>query len=378
MRTKVEGRFLINWVYAIMIILVIFSNVFSDKLEILLNLKPNITYTDETQVHIIDVGQGDAIAIRFSNGKTMLVDSGTESYRDKLTNYLDNVVLNKSKEIDYVVLTHPDIDHSSNMKYIIDNYKVKNFFRPQIYEFYENKEPYCTNEVYRDMLVSLDYSDANIYFHKDMEIVDGDISIKFLTIFDTDVIISKLDTNQFSPVIIVSDNNRKIMLTGDIDTKIEEKLIEKYPEELLDIDIIKLAHHGSKYSNSEEFLNIITPDYVCVSTGENSYGHPANDTIERLLKYDTLHNTSIFNNFLNTKQVGNIIYTLFENEVKVDTIKNINNYNFVDYYIYSIILICFILWLLLMPYYIALRKDIRFYIQNKNHKKLKEKELAKR
>ena len=377
MRTKVEGRFLINWIYAIIIILVIFSNVFSDKLEIFLNLKPNITYTNETQVHIIDVGQGDAIAIRFSNGKTMLVDSGTENYRDKLVNYLNKVVLDNTKSIDYVVLTHPDIDHSSNMKYIIENYEVKNFFRPQLYEFYENKEPYCTNEVYRDMLVSLEYSNANIYFHNDMELIDGDISIKFLTVFDSDILISKLDSNQFSPVIIVSDNDKKIMLTGDIDTVIEEKIIEKYSQDLLDVDIFKLAHHGSKYSNSEEFLNTITPDYVCVSTGENSYGHPANDTLERLLKYDMVHNTNIFNNFLNTKQVGNIIYTLFEDGIKIDTIKNIDNYNFVDYYIYSIILISFILWLLFIPYYIALRKDIRFYIQNKKHKKLKEKELAK-
>ena len=104
------------------ILLIAISNIFSNKLEILLKLKPDMPSTTNTQIHFIDVGQGDAIAINFSNGKTMLVDSGTEDYREKLINYLDNVVLKEHRKIDYLVLTHPDSDHSSNMSYIVNHY----------------------------------------------------------------------------------------------------------------------------------------------------------------------------------------------------------------------------------------------------------------
>ena len=145
MKTKVRRKKKNNWLYAIVFIVVLFSNLFADKLEIFLRLKPNLINSNQTQVHFIDVGQGDAIAINLSNGKTMLIDSGTSDYRKKLTYYLDNVVLNGGKTIDYLVLTHPDTDHSANMEYILNRYDVRNFYRPLIYEKSENKTPFCEN-----------------------------------------------------------------------------------------------------------------------------------------------------------------------------------------------------------------------------------------
>ena len=70
-----------------LIITILFSCLFANNLEVLFLLKPNITQTSHTQVHFIDVGQGDCVAIKFSNGKTMLVDSGTKEYRRKLSYY---------------------------------------------------------------------------------------------------------------------------------------------------------------------------------------------------------------------------------------------------------------------------------------------------
>ena len=118
---KSKSGMIKNIVLLVLLVLVIVSNFFSSQMEILLKLKPNITNSFETQVHFIDVGQGDAIAIRFSNGKTMLIDSGTKEYKHKLQYYLDNVVLDNTKTLDYVLLTHPDVDHSGNMEFILNN-----------------------------------------------------------------------------------------------------------------------------------------------------------------------------------------------------------------------------------------------------------------
>lgn len=119
-RTFVEGRRAINILLLVLIILLLFSLIFSEKIERLLKLKPDIVYSNYTQVHFIDVGQGDAIAVSLSNGKVMLIDSGTKEYEKKLDYYLDNIVLKNHKVIDYLVLTHPDVDHSGNIKHIMD------------------------------------------------------------------------------------------------------------------------------------------------------------------------------------------------------------------------------------------------------------------
>jgi len=368
MKKKVERKFLYNWLYAIAVILVIFSNVFADKLEILLRLKPNIYQTNATQVHFIDVGQGDAIAIILSNGKTMLVDSGTSEYRKKLTYYLDNIVLKNNRVLDYVILTHPDTDHSSNMEYILKNYDVKNFYRPHIYEESENKKPFCFNTTYASLLTTLYDSDIEVYFNDELNIMEDDIKITSLSVFDM-VDVEDLSTNEFSPVIIIEDNDKKAMLTGDITSDIEEKLIAKYDTSVLDIDILKLAHHGSKYSNSEKFIEVTSPEYVVTGVGENSHGHPSSEVLNRLLNFDG----DLYKNFKNTKDNGNIIYTL-ESNINIDEIENIDNYNFSDYYIYSIILLLVIGYFFFLPHYKVWKKNIRFIIQNKQFEKMKQKE----
>ena len=159
------------------------------------------------------------------------------------------------------------------------------------------------------------------------------------------------------------------MLTGDINSEIEEKLIEKYSEDVLDIDILKLAHHGSKYSNTIEFMKVTSPMHVVACVGENNYGHPADEVLNRLLDY----NGKLFNELKTTKDNGNIIYTLDE-EIIINEIKNIDDYNFSNYYIYSIMLMIVIGYFFLLPYYKVWKKNLRFIIQNRQFEKMKEKE----
>ncbi len=342
-------------------------------MEIFLKLKPNITKSFETQVHFIDVGQGDAIAIKFSNGKTMLVDSGTKEYQHKLQYYLDNVVLDNSKTLDYVLLTHPDVDHSGNMEFILNNYNVKEFFRPEIYELFENKTPYCENLTYRQVIQTLNKLEIPTKFSSEQSLSSDGININILSVLGYFHDLNQIETNEFSPTIIIEDNNTKILLAGDISSETEEKLLRKYPSEMLDVDILKLSHHGSKYSNSYEFLEVTSPKIAVACCGVNTYGHPANDTVQRLLEYDKNNETDLFSNYYTTLDDGNIVIT-FDNNTTVDIIKNIDTYNFANYYIYTIIVSVFIIYIIILPQIKVWKKDIRFVLQNKRFEKYKQNE----
>lgn len=370
---KFKSGMIKNIVLLVLLVLVIVSNFFSSQMEILLKLKPNITNSFETQVHFIDVGQGDAIAIRFSNGKTMLIDSGTKEYKHKLQYYLDNVVLDNTKTLDYVLLTHPDVDHSGNMEFILNNYNVKEFFRPEIYEVFENKTPYCENLTYRQIIQTLNKLEIPTKFSSEQSLSSDGININILSVLGTYHDLGRIETNEFSPTIIIEDNNTKILLAGDTSSETEDKLLRKYPSEMLDVDILKLSHHGSKYSNSYEFLEVTSPKIAVACCGVNTYGHPANDTVQRLLEYDKNNEKDLFSNYYTTVDDGNIVIT-FDNNTTVDIIKNIDAYNFADYYIYTIIVSVFIIYIIILPQIKVWKKDIRFVIQNKRFEKYKLKE----
>lgn len=370
---KSKSGMIKNIVLLVLLVLVIVSNFFSSQMEILLKLKPNITNSFETQVHFIDVGQGDAIAIRFSNGKTMLIDSGTKEYKHKLQYYLDNVVLDNTKTLDYVLLTHPDVDHSGNMEFILNNYNVKEFFRPEIYEVFENKTPYCENLTYRQIIQTLNKLEIPTKFSSEQSLSSDGININILSVLGTYHDLGRIETNEFSPTIIIEDNNTKILLAGDTSSETEDKLLRKYPNEMLDVDILKLSHHGSKYSNSYEFLEVTSPKIAVACCGVNTYGHPANDTVQRLLEYDKNNEKDLFSNYYTTLDDGNIVIT-FDNNTTVDIIKNIDAYNFADYYIYTIIVSVFIIYIIILPQIKVWKKDIRFVLQNKRFEKYKLKE----
>ena len=182
---------------------------------------------------------------------------------------------------------------------------------------------------------------------------------------------TNIESNEYSPVIRLDYNNHSALFTGDISTDTENELMSRYSADMLNVDIIKLAHHGSAYSNSLDFLNVTSPEYACVCVGENTYGHPSNKVLDRILQYDKANNLTLYNNLYSTKENGNIIFTL-KNDIAVNTISNINTYSFVSFYWYSSIAIIFLLVGMLTPYYKVFKKNRRFVIQNRkfeeNHK----------
>lgn len=133
-------------IFGIIILILLVSLFFNDKLEKLINEKllnntKNEIYTDGLEVHFIDVGQGDSTIIKLPDNKNLLIDAGPESNSTDLINYLQNVYFKdkENKNIDYFVLTHSDEDHIGGAPLVFDTFNVLSVYRPQIFTKEESK-----------------------------------------------------------------------------------------------------------------------------------------------------------------------------------------------------------------------------------------------
>lgn len=277
------------------------------------------------EVHFVDVGQGDATLIRFTNGKTMLVDSGDERARDNLTNYIDNVFFRKGKKIfNYVVLTHGDSDHMGNMAHILDRYAVEVFYAPMqedgTKKYLSLTQKLKEQESKNSILLKYNFAG--------MEIVEGEEKVTWLN--PTRETYSS--TNDFSPIMLVELIDCSILLTGDATSAVGEIEAINYFVENVDVDILKLGHHGSNTSTSLQFLETFTPEIAVISCAlYNKYNHPSPATLERLAQYDQMYNKNL-SNYLSTAQKGNIIFHIDNNgELSTSLLDNVNNYTFISW-----------------------------------------------
>lgn len=195
-------------------------------------------------VYFVNVGQGDSIIIK-NKSYTVMIDTGGNKSFDMAEETLIPF-MNKKKitHLDALILTHDDFDHSGAKDSLIENFKVKNLLtEPEQF-------PYIV----------------------------GDLTFYNLNTFDFE------EENDKSLVLSLEFIHKKFLFTGDASVKTEEKILEKYN---VDCDILKVGHHGSNTSTSEKFLKAASPDEAIISCGEkNSYGHPHQEIIDRLKKYN--------------------------------------------------------------------------------------------
>jgi beta-lactamase superfamily II metal-dependent hydrolase len=222
------------------------------------------------RVYFLDVGQGDSALIRYPTGEHLLIDTGKDS---KVFRSLDKVLPWYNKTIDYVLLTHGDLDHVGAMMDILDRYKVKKVF---VSEFFGKIE------VEQTILKRLEEEHAIVEVLKlgDTFTFGTQIQNSFKIINpDSNCFETYKNENDCSLVGLLTYGDTTFLFTGDISSAIEST-ITKYIS--MSIDVLKVAHHGSKYSSDQSFLQKIKPKYALISVGENKYGHPAPDVITRL------------------------------------------------------------------------------------------------
>ena len=267
--------------------------------EVINNNVSNTVLDDTTslQVYVLDVGQADSILIK-NNDKYALIDAGCNSTGDKLVSYLQSFGIEK---IDHVVATHPHEDHIGGMDNIIKNFDVENFYMPDIL---------TTTKTFEDVLDALDV--------KALEYTVPKINDKFY-LNDAIFTVLHLDNNEdnlndSSIVLKLDYGNNSFLFMADASSDVEEKILNKN----IKSDVLKVGHHGSEYSSSNEFLKKVGASYAVISVGkDNSYKHPSSLALKRLEK----NNLKVYRTDIN----GTIVINSDKENITVNTIKtNIN------------------------------------------------------
>lgn len=222
------------------------------------------------EVSFFDVGQGDSIFIETPEEHQILIDGGPDY--TKVLEGLSSEMPFWDKEIDLMVLSHPESDHMTGLLSVLENYKVDNILWTGI-EKEGNKF-----ETWKRMI---EEEGANVYFARAGErIIMNDSVLEIL--HPEESLKGKWfdDSNDTAVVLRLSYRGSSFLFTGDISSRAEKELNGA------DCDILKVAHHGSKYSTSSEFLSEASPLLAVIQVGKNSYGHPTEEVLTRLNNFD--------------------------------------------------------------------------------------------
>lgn len=235
------------------------------------------------RIFFIDVGQGDCSLVKTNSNKTILIDSGEgmSGKSDKGKNVVYPYLLDrKINKIDYVIISHFDSDHVGGMIYILENMKVDN-----VVIGIQNED----SNLYRMVLEIVEEKDINLIVIDNPKIMKIDnIKITFLWPIK-DKMISENKLNNNSLVFKLEYKNVSVLFTGDIEIPAEKIIVEEYKDKayLLESDILKVGHHGSNTSTTEEFLKLVNPRFAVIGVGKNNnFNHPNDEVIDRLNMYD--------------------------------------------------------------------------------------------
>ena len=318
----------------------------------------------ELQIHFMDVGQGDGILILFPDGKDMLIDcanyNNSSTVRGEILDYMDDYVTDG--QLDYLMLTHCDSDHVYFMDEVLEEYQVDNVFMPNVLAMHDKvaeadipqerlalftDEDTVDTACYADFFIAaLTEPDCTVTLNVDADedsnsvvITDGerqsdgtyDGATYMLTFYcptaeyyaESDLS-SAEEKNAISPIGVLEYNGFRIVLTGDSNEINEPTFVDRIGGQL-DCDVLKVGHHGSETSSTEEFLDAIDCEYAVISCNAagNTFHHPRQTTLDRFIERDmTVYRTD--NN-------GNIVLTVGETltftvEKEVDASVNLDGW----------------------------------------------------
>ena len=226
----------------------------------------NTVLSDKLEVDFIDVGQADSILVSNKN-ETMLIDAGNNENGNDVVKYIKEKGITK---INYLVGTHPHADHIGGLDDVINSdLEIENVYMPKIQ---------TNTKTFEDVLDALKNKNLKVTAPKkgdSFKIGDANCDVM------TDSILDNENLNLSSIVIKLNYGEKTFLFMGDAESENEKTI--SWPK----VDVLKVGHHGSNTSSSQNFLNQVKPEYAIIMAGkDNSYGLPKQKILDRLTKIE--------------------------------------------------------------------------------------------
>lgn len=245
----------------------------------------------DLEIHYIDVGQGDCSLIKWE-GAAVLIDCGEAEHSDDVLEYLKKQNVEK---LDYIIVSHPHSDHMGGMSQIISSLDADKVIAPKVTE---DMTP--ASKVYENFLTALRDKAMKLTAAKPGTVY----TLTGRTAESADKTPPKLeilspvkdydDLNNYSVAVKLTYGTTSYLFTGDIEKEAEADILESGAD--VSADVLKVAHHGSGTSSTDDFLNAVSPEICVIQCGSgNSYGHPNTGTLGRLEE----HGAKIYRTDLN-------------------------------------------------------------------------------
>lgn len=252
------------------------------------DLQSTVTDGNELEVHIIDVGQADAILIKIPEQGNILIDGGTGETEDELVDYIQKQGVNT---LNFVMATHPHEDHIGGLDAVIRSFEVGTVYMPKVSH---------TTKAFENLLMAISDSGAAVEEAKaDVRLPLGEAGAQamFLAPCGSDY----KELNDYSAVLKLVYGQTSFLFTGDAEKLSEQEMLEHYSKKTMAATVLKVGHHGSKTSTSEAFLQTVAPQWAAISVGEgNDYGLPHADTLALLERQGVT--------YWRTDEVGSIVF----------------------------------------------------------------------
>jgi competence protein ComEC len=203
----------------------------------------------------------------YNSDYTAVIDCGSSSGEDAGTITAEYIYSLGRNRIDALVLTHYHSDHANGVKKLMAMVDVDTFILP----LPENDESTLDEKIIE---LATDAGSDIIYVTEDTDVTMGDTEMYLYAPMGSE------SENERGVCILVAEDDFETLITGDVNSTIEKTLVST--EKIPDIECLIVGHHGSKYSTGYELLKAVKPDIAIISVGENDYGHPTEETLERL------------------------------------------------------------------------------------------------
>lgn len=239
---------------------------------------------------ILDIGQGDSLYIESPTGVQVVIDAGPDS---SVLTQLPKVMPLLDRSLDAVIETHPDSDHIGGFADILSRYSVGAFIEPGIAK---------NNQTVKSLETQIDTKYIARYIARrgmTLDLGGG----AYLRVLYPDHDVSRLSDSKVNDGCIVAQlvyKDTSVLLECDAPASVESRLLTISTNTELKSDILKVSHHGSKYSSTDAFIQAVSPSVAVISVGENNYGHPTQQTLNTLARHDA--------QVLRTDKEGNIIF----------------------------------------------------------------------